>query len=75
MSIVRLSNGADLSVKLTIDEVKAALDGSTSSDFVELPGEEGPVLVRPPAVIAIVEDTKRGSAGFRMGSMGAAREK
>jgi hypothetical protein len=75
MAIVRLSNGADVSVKLTFDEIKAALESGMASDFVELPGEDGPVLVRPSAVIAIVEDTKRGSAGFRIGPVGIAQEK
>ena len=75
MVIIRLSNGGDVAVKLTLEEVKAALALVDSQDFVELPGEEGPVLVRPQAVIAIVEDTKRGSAGFRIGPVGAAREK
>jgi hypothetical protein len=62
-------------VKLSLEEVKAALGLGASPEFVELPGEEGPVLVRPQAVIAIVEDSKRGSAGFRIGPVGAAREK
>jgi hypothetical protein len=71
MSIVRLANGADMSIKLGFEEVKAAL-GSGGADFVELPGEDGPVLVRPSAVIAVVEDAKRGTAGFRAPASAAA---
>jgi hypothetical protein len=65
MTIIRLANGADVSVKLTMAEARAAIDGG-SGGFVELPGEDGPVLVRPQAVIAIIEDAKRGAAGFRV---------
>jgi hypothetical protein len=65
MAIVRLTNGGDLGVKLSLEEAKAAL--TAGSDFVELPGEDGPLLVRPAAVIAIIEDAKRGTAGFRVG--------
>jgi hypothetical protein len=70
MTVVRLANGADMSIKLGLEEVKTALDGG-GTDFVELPGEDGPVLVRPSAVIAVIEDAKRGTAGFRV-SAGAA---
>lgn len=70
MAIVRLANGADVSVKLSTEEVQTALARTVEGDgFVELPGEDGPVLVRPQAVIAIIEDTKRGSAGFRIGTL------
>lgn len=67
MAIVRLANGGDVRVKLSTEDVKSAvavLTGSTG--FVELPGEDGPLLVRPEAVIAIIEDEKRGAAGFRI---------
>ena len=64
MATIRLANGGDLTIKLTIDEVKKQL--GSSPDFVELPGEDGPVLVRPASVIAIIEDSKRGTAGFRV---------
>ncbi|MBV9100959.1 MAG: hypothetical protein JOZ46_03510 [Candidatus Dormibacteraeota bacterium] len=70
MAIVRLANGADVSIKLSTEEVQTALARTADSGgFVELPGEDGPVLVRPQAVIAIIEDTKRGSAGFRIGTL------
>ena len=71
MTVVRLANGADMSIKLGLDEVKAALSAD-STDFVELPGEDGPVLVRPSAVIAVIEDAKRGTAGFRISASAAA---
>ncbi|MBV8528868.1 MAG: hypothetical protein JOZ75_11165 [Candidatus Dormibacteraeota bacterium] len=64
MATIRLANGGDLTIKLSLDEVKKQL--AASPDFVELPGEDGPVLVRPSAVIAIIEDSKRGTAGFRV---------
>ena len=69
MAIVRLANGSDLGVKLSLEEVKAALGAGT--EFVELPGDDGPALVRPSAVIAIIEDSKRGTAGFRIGATAA----
>lgn len=65
MAIIRMANGGDLGVKLSLEETRARLTGS---DFVELPGEDGPVLVRPASVIAIIEDAKRGTAGFRIGA-------
>ena len=71
MAVVRLANGADVSVKLSVEEVKAAVGGGGAPAFVELPGEDGPVLVRPAAVIAIIEDARRGAAGFRIGSLSA----
>ncbi len=64
MAHVRLANGGDLSVKLTAEEILAKLDGG--SRFIELPGEDGPFLVRPEAVIAVIADQRRGSAGFRV---------
>ena len=66
MAVIRLANGADMSVRLTLAEVQAAL--TVAAEFAELPGEDGPVLVRPAAVIAIIEDAKRGTAGFRIGA-------
>ena len=65
MAIIRMANGGDFGVKLSVEETKARLTGE---DFVELPGEDGPVLVRPASVIAIIEDAKRGTAGFRIGA-------
>lgn len=67
MAIIRMANGGDLGVKLSLEETKTEL--ARGGDFVELPGEDGPVLVRPAAVIAIIEDAKRGTAGFRIGAV------
>jgi hypothetical protein len=70
MSVVRLANGGDIRVKLSTEEVRAAVAVvSGSGGFVELPGEDGPLWVRPEAVIAIIEDEKRGAAGFRIAPM------
>jgi len=65
MATIRLANGSDLSVKLSVADVTQALSGDRSPAFVELPGEDGPVLVRPSGVIAVIEDARRGTAGFR----------
>ncbi len=72
MAVIRLSNGSDLAVKLSVADTIAAIQiTSGTPDFVELPGEEGPIHLRPAGVIAVIEDTRRGTAGFRFG---AARE-
>lgn len=66
MALLRLSNGADIVVKLTVADVKAALAVTASADdFVELPGEDGPVHVRPAHVIAIVDSVETRVAGFK----------
>jgi hypothetical protein len=67
MAVVRLPNGDDLTVKLTVREVIAKLnvpDGGAT--FIELPGEDGPFLVRPGAVLAVIADQRRGVSGFRV---------
>jgi hypothetical protein len=66
MSVIRLANGADIVVKLSLEEVRDALGAGDPADFVELPGENGPILVRPASVLAIIGDAKRGTAGFRL---------
>ncbi|MGH7723264.1 MAG: hypothetical protein ACRENL_10635 [Candidatus Dormibacteria bacterium] len=68
MAVIRLANGSDLAVKLSVAETIAAIQitGGTP-DFVELPGEEGPIHLRPAGVIAVIEDARRGTAGFRFG--------
>jgi hypothetical protein len=69
MAVIRLAHGSDLAVKLSVAETIAAIqitDGTP--DFVELPGEEGPIHLRPAGVIAVIEDTRRGTAGFRFGA-------
>jgi hypothetical protein len=68
MTIIRLVNGSDTSVKLSVEETLAILAAPTgSSDFVELPGDDGPIHLRPSAVVAVFGDSHRGSAGFRVG--------
>jgi len=67
MATIRLANGADLSVKLTVREVITKLNVPEGGPtFVELPGEDGPFLVRPEAVLAVIADQRRGAAGFRV---------
>jgi hypothetical protein len=66
MAHVRLGNGGDLSIKLNVDEIIAKLSASDAGVFVELPGGDGPVLVRPESVIAVIADQRRGAAGFRV---------
>ena len=69
MAVLRLANGGDVTIKLSVEETITALrimdDGP---EFVELPGESGPVHIRPTGVLAIIEDSRRGTAGFRVGS-------
>ena len=73
MAVLRLANGSDIAVKLSVAEAIAAIAvTSGSAEFVELPGDEGPIHVRPAGVIAVIEDARRGTAGFRFGTVAAA---
>ena len=65
MATLRLVNGGDFSVKLDRAEVIEALT-KAGDGFVELDTEDGPVHVRPSSVIAIIEDAKKKTAGFRV---------
>ncbi|HZB98053.1 MAG TPA: hypothetical protein VE219_05590 [Candidatus Sulfotelmatobacter sp.] len=68
MAVLRLTNGTDVVVKMTVDEALSAITGDVAGDrFVKLPGEDGAVHVRPSGVIAVIDDARRGSAGFRVG--------
>lgn len=68
MAVLRLANGSDITVKLSLGETIAALKlGQGAEEFVELPGEDGPMHVRPQGVLAVIEDARRGTAGFRVG--------
>jgi hypothetical protein len=67
-TILRLANGADVTVKLGVSETIGKLAGG--GDFVELPGEEGILHVRPSGVIAVLEQADRKSSGFRVASAG-----
>ena len=69
MAVLRLADGSDVAVRLSVQEVVAALRGGDASgdgEFVELQGEETPILVRPSSVMAIIEDSRRGTTGFRI---------
>jgi hypothetical protein len=69
MAVLRLASGNDVVIKLSSQEVLAALQ-SASGEFVELPGEDAPLLVRPSSVMAIIEDSRRGTTGFRLAAEG-----
>jgi hypothetical protein len=74
MAVLRLANGSDIAIKLTVAETIAAIEMAAGSpDFVELPGDEGPIHLRPSGVIAVIEDARRGTAGFRLGASRAAQ--
>jgi hypothetical protein len=75
MTILRLNNGSDTIVELSVEETLERLraGGADGSGFVELPAEEGPFHVRPSGVIALFAHSTRGSAGFRMPVGGTAR--
>ena len=66
MAVLRLAGGSDVVVKLSVQEVVAALQGRKDDSFVELQGEDAPILIRPSSVLAIIEDGKRGTTGFRI---------
>jgi hypothetical protein len=67
MTIIRLVNGSDAAVKLSVQETLAALQQKPGeAGFVELPGEDGPLHIRPSGVVALFADARRGSAGFRV---------
>jgi hypothetical protein len=67
MSIVRLTNGNDVDVKLSVEDTIAAVEVVAGTNgFVELPTEDGPIHIRPEAIIAVLEDGSRKQAGFRI---------
>jgi hypothetical protein len=67
MSLVRVFNGNDILVKLSVQDTISALQVMAGTDgFVELPTEDGPIHVRPSAVIAVLEDASHKRAGFRV---------
>ncbi|MFN2569620.1 MAG: hypothetical protein ABR564_08490 [Candidatus Dormibacteria bacterium] len=72
MAILRLANGTDLMVKLSIEDTLSAISAISTSagerDFVELPGEDGPVHLRPSGVIAVIDEPRRHASGFRFGT-------
>ena len=66
MAVLRLTNGGDVGVKLSVEDAMAALKLAADGDsFVELPGEEGPIHLKPSHVIAILDSIENRHAGFR----------
>jgi hypothetical protein len=73
MTIIRFVNGSDAAVRLSVAETLVALQGKLGeAGFVELPGDDGPIHLRPSGVIALFSDARKGNAGFRMGASEAA---
>jgi hypothetical protein len=71
MAVLRLSNGSDVTVELDVEETLAAVNLTKgTSDFVELPGKDGPIHIRPSSVIAVLEDVDRKTTGFRAAAGG-----
>jgi len=67
MSILRLTNGNDVDVKLSVEDTIAAVEVVAGTDgFVELPTDDGPIHIRPAAIIAVLEDGNRKRAGFQV---------
>jgi len=67
MSILRLTNGNDVLVKLSVGDTIAAVEVVAGTDgFVELPTDDGPIHVPPSAIIAVLEDGSQKQAGFRI---------
>jgi hypothetical protein len=70
MAILRLVNGNDVTVKLSVPDAIAAVSVMAGSDgFVELPTSEGPIHVRPQSIVAVLEDGQEKKAGFRGGGL------
>ena len=67
MAILRLANGADVPVKLTVADAIAAVQVISGSDgFIEMPTDDGPIHVRPQSILAILEEVTERRAGFRV---------
>ncbi|HZS14842.1 MAG TPA: hypothetical protein VFC09_09610 [Candidatus Dormibacteraeota bacterium] len=66
MAILRLVNGEDVTVKLSVADTVAAVSVMQGSDgFVELPTDDGPLHVRPAHIVAVLEEAGKKTAGFR----------
>jgi hypothetical protein len=66
MAILRLANGNDVVVKLSVSDAIAAISVVSGTDgFVELPTADGPIHVRPASIIAVLEDGQERKAGFQ----------
>jgi hypothetical protein len=67
MAILRLANGNDVSVKLSVADTIATIEvASATNAFVQLPTEDGPIHVRPSGILAVLEDGNQKTAGFRI---------
>jgi hypothetical protein len=67
MAILRLTNGNDIPVKLDVPDTIVAVEVVSGTDgFVELPTGDGPIHIRPSAIIAVLEDSSSKMAGFRV---------
>lgn len=69
MTIIRLVNGHDIMVKLSVSETLKLLQKGGDA-FVEIPGDETSIHLRPSAVIAVTDDTRKSTTGFRFSSAG-----
>lgn len=67
MAVLRLANGNDVTVTLSVEEAISALKVTEDAvEFVEMPTDGGPVFLRPSGILAVIEDAKHGTAGFRV---------
>jgi hypothetical protein len=67
MAILRLINGNDVPVKLSVADTIATLEvASATNAFVQLPTDDGPIHVRPSGIVAVLEGASTKTAGFRI---------
>ena len=70
MTVLRLVNGADVTVKLSVAEALETLNKAADDGFVELNTSDGEVHIRARGVVAVIGEAKRGHAGFHTGEPG-----
>ena len=71
MAIIRMTNGNDVTIKLSVPDTIAAVAVVAGTEgFVELPTDDGPIHIRPAAIIAVLEDGGSRKAGFRIAADG-----
>jgi hypothetical protein len=59
MAILRLANGNDVTVSLSVQDAIAAIAVIAGTDgFVELPTNNGPIHVRPQSILAVLEGSQ-----------------
>ncbi len=67
MSIIRLTSGADVPIRYSVNEALEILSALTQpTGFIELPGMDGSLFVRPAEVIAIFPEPLKRGAGFHL---------